>query len=255
MTPARRSVFRELLRRELGERYRWTLLGGGWYIVLPLVQLAVLAWVFGSLLPARAASSVPYGVFLALALWPWSLFSNAVGRNVTVLIDNASLIGKIAVPYSLYINARMAASVLVDLAGFALVLVVVALLGVPLHVGGLPAMTAGLAVLLLFTLGASHIVAVLQVFLRDVASAVGQLLSLGFFLTPIIYDRAQLPPPVRDALGFNPFTAPIEAVRHGLLGEPVAWAPLGCSALAALALVALAWWLTERTRAHLEDFL
>ena len=78
------SVFRELLRRELGERYRGTLLGGGWYLVLPLLQLGVLAWVFGSLLPARANSSVPYPVFLALGLWPWTLFANAASHSATV---------------------------------------------------------------------------------------------------------------------------------------------------------------------------
>jgi lipopolysaccharide transport system permease protein len=250
------AVFRELLRRELGERYRNTLLGGGWYLVLPLLQLAVLAWVFGSLLPRHAADgAVPYPVFLALGLWPWSLFANAALRSATVLVDNASLIGKIAVPHEVYVHARAAASVLVDLGGFVAVLLVVLLAGVRLHPAGIPAAFAGLGVMLLMALGVSRLLAVLQVFLRDTATAIGQLLSLGFFLCPIVYDRNQLPPAAQRALDFNPFTAPIETVRHALLGQPVPWSALAISALVAVLVYALANWLSARTRAHLEDFL
>jgi len=249
------SVFRELLRRELGERYRGTLLGGGWYLVLPLLQLAVLAWVFGSLLPARTNSTVPYAVFLALGLWPWGVFANAAGRSATVLVDNASLLGKIAVPHEVYVHARVASSVIVDLAGFAAVLVVVMLFGVRFDPAGIPAALCGLAVMLVFALGLSRLLAVLQVFVRDTATAIGQLLSLGFFLSPIVYDRSQLPVAAQSALAFNPFVAPIESVRHGLLGLPVPWMALAMSATVALLSWLIAAWLAGRTRAHLEDFL
>ncbi len=71
MVPATRAVFRELLRRELEERYRGSLLGAAWLLLLPLLQLAVLAWVFGHLMPARAhGGELPYAAFLALGLWP-----------------------------------------------------------------------------------------------------------------------------------------------------------------------------------------
>ena len=249
------SVFRELLRRELGERYRGTLLGGGWHLVLPLLQLAVLAWVFGSLLPARANSTVPYPVFLALGLWPWTLFANAASRSATVLVDNASLIGKIAVPSAVYLFARVAASLLVDLAGFLAVIVVILLFGVRLSVAGIPAALAGLAVVIALSVGVSRLLAVLQVFLRDTATAIGQILALGFFLSPIVYDRSQLPLAAQQALSFNPFVAPIETVRHGLIGLPVPWTSLLISAAVAAVIYLLAHWLSARTRAHLEDFL
>src|SRR5690349_14866773 len=115
MPPATRAVFRELLRRELDERHRGSLLGAAWLGLLPLLQLLVLAWVFGHLLPARSASgALPYAAFLALGLWPWLLFANAAGRGVTALTDNASLIGKVAVPHALFVDARVAGAALVD---------------------------------------------------------------------------------------------------------------------------------------------
>ena len=72
MKPAYRSVFRELLRRELGERYRGSLLGVLWHLLLPLSQLLVLSWVFSHLLQARTQfENLSYAAFLALGLWPW----------------------------------------------------------------------------------------------------------------------------------------------------------------------------------------
>lgn len=255
MTPATRTVFRELLRRELGERYRGALLGGLWHLLLPLLQLAVLAWVFGGLLPARAQTTLPYAAFLALGLWPWNLFGNGVGRAVTALTDNASLIGKIALPHEVFIAARVTASLLVDLVGFVLVLAVLPFFGARYAAGGVPAALAGLAVIGLLAFAAAGWVAVLQVFLRDIAAAIGQLLTLGFFLTPVIYERAQLPAPLGAMLAWNPMAAPVEAVRLGLSGAPAPWRALAASALVA----AFAWlgsrWLLRRTRPHLEDFL
>jgi ABC-type polysaccharide/polyol phosphate export permease len=256
MVPALRAVFRELLRRELEERYRGSLLGAAWLLLLPLLQLAVLAWVFGHLLPARAhGGELPYAAFLALGLWPWNLFANAANRGVTALTDNAALIGKVAVPHVLYVDARVAASVMVDLGGFIVVLAVLLAFGIGLQLSGLPVALAGLAVVCVYALAFARLLAVLQVFLRDIATLVGQLLVLGFFLTPVLYDRSLMPAAAAHWLGFNPLVAPVETVRAGLSGSaPDAWA-LGLSLGVGLALLGVANLLMRRARSHLEDFL
>ena len=237
MKPAYRSVFRELLRRELGERYRGSLLGVLWHLLLPLSQLLVLSWVFSHLLQARTQfENLSYAAFLALGLWPWNLFSNAVSNSVAALTGNAALIGKIALPHHLLVDAKVSASVLLDLAGFAVVLL-------------------SLIILYIFAVGLANIVAVLNVFLRDVGAAISQLLSLLFFLTPVIYDLAQLPKTIQQLLLLNPFAAPIMSIRHAFLGLPIDWLHLGISALLAVVIAYLGYALLRRARPHLEDYL
>jgi ABC-type polysaccharide/polyol phosphate export permease len=256
MLPATRAVFRELLRRELEERYRGSLLGAAWLLLLPLLQLAVLTWVFGQLLPARATGSdLPYAAFLALGLWPWNLFANAASRGVTALTDNAALIGKVAVPHALYVDARVAGSALVDLAGFVLVLAVLVGLDVPLAPQGLLVALLALAVIGVYGAAAARLLAVLQVFLRDIAAVIGQLLTLGFFITPILYDRSVLPPVAAHWLGFNPIAAPVESLRAALTGAAVPWPALAASAAGAVVLWLLASVFLRKARSHLEDFL
>ena len=256
MGPVVSAVFRELLRRELEERYRGSLLGAAWLLLLPVLQLAVLAWVFGHLLPARAQTGdLPFVAFLALGMWPWYLFANAANRGVTALTDNAALIGKVAVPHGLYVDVRVVASAAIDLAGLVLVIAVLLAFGVGITPAGLPAALAALVVIGVHALAAARLLAVLQVFLRDIAALTSQLLVLGFFLTPVFYDRALLPPAVSPWLALNPMTVPVEAIRAGLSGAPVDWQSLAVCAVVAGLLLVLAQWLMRRGRAHLEDFL
>lgn len=256
MTAAERAVLRELLRRELGERTRGSVLGGLWLLLLPLLQLAVLAWVFGHLLPARADSgSWPYAVFLALGLWPWNLLASALGRGTVALTDNAALIGKVALAYRHYIDARVAASVLVETIGLLLVLLVLTLWGMPLHAKGWLWLLPVLLLIALQAWAMATMLAVAQVFLRDIAASIAYLLTLGFFLTPVLYDRRELSVDVAALLSWNPLAAPIEALRDAFAGHVVAVPSLVYAAAVTLLLVLMARVLLMRARAHLEDFL
>ncbi|HAI59154.1 MAG TPA: hypothetical protein DCM32_04680 [Xanthomonadaceae bacterium] len=250
-------VLRELLAREWRERYQGSVLGVGWLALLPLAQLAVLAFVFGTLLPARAAAgALPYPMFLALGLFPWLLFANAVNRGVTAYLDNAGLIARVPLPASLYVHARVLGSVIVDLAALLLVLAVLVGFGLRFDAIGALAALAGVAVLAVLALALARIAALLQVFVRDLAAVVGQLVGLGFFLAPVLYDRTQLPEATARVLGWNPLVAPLEAVRHGLSGQgELPAAALGVSALIAVLLLLASIGLQRRAGRHLEDFL
>lgn len=256
MKPAYRSVFRELLRRELGERYRGSFLGVLWHLLLPLSQLLVMSWVFSHLLQARTQyQNLSYAAFLAMGLWPWNLFANAVANSVVALTGNAALIGKIALPHHLLVDAKVTASMLLDLTGFIVVLIALLLFGTPLVLSGLPVVMLCLLIFSIFAIGFAYIVAVLNVFLRDVGAAITQILSLMFFLSPVMYDLAQLPVRLQKLLLLNPLVSPIVNIRNALIGLPIDWLSLMVSAVAAILVAILGYALLRRARPHLEDYL
>lgn len=256
MKPAYRAVFRELLRRELGERYRGSFLGLLWHLLLPLSQLLVLSWVFTHLMQSRAQfENLSYAAFLALGLWPWNLFSNAVGNSVAALTGNAALIGKVPLPHHLLVDAKVSASILLDLAGFVVVLLALVIFGTELKFSGIPVVMLCLLVLSVFAIGFANMVAVLNVFLRDVGAAISQILSLMFFLSPVIYDLAQMPAALRKWLLLNPLAAPIITIRNAFLGLPIDWSSLAISAAIAGLVAWAGYALLRRARPHLEDYL
>ena len=256
MSWATSAVFRQLVRREFTERHQGSFLGLVWLLLLPLLQLAVLAVVFGALLPARASLDVPYPAFLAIGMWPWLMMANSINRSVTAYTDNRDLIGKVAIHYQLYVLARVTGSLIIDLSGWLLVLFALYLYGIKFSFSGLLLCIPAVVVMIIYAVSLSNIVAILQVFVRDFAPAVVQLLTLGFFLTPILYVRSAMPAEISYYLGFNPFALLIEWIHAALLNvTKLDISSFMISAAVATLLLLLSIWLNKRARPHIEDFL
>lgn len=243
--------------RDLRGRFLGSFSGALWAVLQPLVQLLVYVLVFGYVFKARVPgdSAPAYVAFLAVAMWPWLAFSEAVQRGTTTVQDNAALLAKVAVPRLSLTAAPVLASFMLHGVGFLAVLAAlsvsssVSLMGLPLAIGGF-------VLLLLAALGVANLLASLQVFVRDIAPALPQLLMLCMFLSPVFYARESLPPRWQPLLDFNPYTAFAEGFRWALLGAP---APgLRACVVAGVFCLASLWLglaVFRRLSPHFEDFL
>jgi ABC-type polysaccharide/polyol phosphate export permease len=246
------------IRRDIRNRYLGSFSGGVWALVQPLIQLAVYGFVFVYVFKAKVpgADAPGYVPFLALGLWPWVAFSESIARATTAIADNAPLINKVALPREVLVFAAVAASFLVHGLGFCAIVFALRIFGVPIDLLALPLALGGFVQLFLLALGFAFLCAAVQVFVRDLAPALPQLLMLWMFASPIFYARASLPERYQSWFGFNPFTHYPEWFRalllhngtQGLLSEAIALL---------LAIVVLAFGLVvfRRLDPHFEDFL
>ncbi len=101
-----------LVRQDLRQRFTGNILGAAWAVLAPLLQLLVFAVVFVQIFKARVPGldERGYVAFLALGMWPWFAFSEAVARGVSALTDSAGLLAKVAVPTWDVVTARVTAS-------------------------------------------------------------------------------------------------------------------------------------------------
>jgi lipopolysaccharide transport system permease protein len=252
------SLTLRFFRRELRNRFAGSFTGGLWALVQPLIQLAVYVFAFVYVFKARVpgADAPGYVPFLVTALWPWTAFSEAIVRSTTAVQDNAALIGKIALPREVLVVATAAVSFAVHLAGFIAILLVLALLGRGISLGGLVPAVLLYIPLFALALGIALICASVQVFVRDLVQALGQIMMLLSFVAPIFYDKAQAPEPARAWLDLNPFTFYADAFRALLLhhGDVSLLRCVVAVVLAALVLFA-GHRLFRRLDPHFEDFL
>ena len=246
-----------LLRRELRERYLSTFAGMGWVLITPVLLLAIYAFVFVELLGARFGSRVGENViaFLALGMWPWHAFSDAVSRGATSLSGNAALLGQISLPRAWLIMVPSLGAALIHAASFLCVLLALVVLG-KLDFGG-GWFVAGFAYVLIIAnaLALGLLLAPLNVFFRDIGTLLPQLLTFWMLLTPIFFDRSQLRSDLSDLLALNPMTPMIEAVRDGLLHNQQDWSALALPGGMTLAFALLAWAVSRRFLGRIEDFL
>ena len=218
-----RPVVRTLVVRELRGRWAGSALGPVWAIAPPLAQLAIFTFVFATVLDVRfGTGDVPFVLYLACGLFPWLAIQEAVLRSATSLVDNGVLVKRVVFPIEVLPVELALAALVHQLIAFVLLLALMASFGLPPR-ASLLALPLLLAVQLLLTVGLGWAVATLQVYFRDTAQALGVLLPLWFYLTPIIYPYELVPAALRPALALNPLTALVQGYRDLFLHGVVPW--------------------------------
>ena len=225
-------AYRELLYfmvwRDLKVRYKQTLLGVAWAVIQPLVSTLIFFLFFGKM-AKMPSDGVPYPVFAYLGMAVWTYFAGAVAYASNSLVNNSQLLTKVWFP-RLIIPTAGVLSLLPDFLIASVVGVVIMLAyGQPLPWTFLlwPLLVPVMVVL---ALGASLILATLNVRFRDVKYAIPFLLQMWMFLTPIIYPVTIVPERWRGLLLLNPMAGVVDAFRAtALAGRPFAWAALGAA--------------------------
>ena len=254
----RNRFFRQLVVREIRSAYLENLTGFAWLILQPLMLLAVYAFVFWTIFKARIpdAGDIGFVPYLAIAFWPWTAFADAILRASGSITANAALIGKVAFATELLPLATATATFLMHMAGYLAVLIVVHLLGTPIHWPLLLLALPVLALLWLLACALALVASALQVFIRDLAQILPPLITFWFFTTPILYSPSLLPDNIAWVMKWNPMTWFVTELRELLLfgragaGWPELAAVLGVAATAWLALRFF-----RRFSGHFEDFL
>src|SRR6056297_1809821 len=196
----------QLTKREIRSRFIGSSAGWLWLIVNPLLLLGVYSVVFGLIFDARAPAGLemPFVAWLAVALWPWLGFSEGIMRASESMPDHAALISKVQMRRELLVLSNAGASFVLQLAGYVVVLLLMAVLGIPLTAIGIPNAILVLAVLFLLSNALGLVAAALRVFFNDLQQLLPTLLMLWFFLTPILYAPELLPDDLQLLVYANP---------------------------------------------------
>ncbi|WP_417749648.1 ABC transporter permease [Rosistilla oblonga] len=213
---AYRDLFRFLIWRQIKVRYAQSAIGIGWAIIQPVFSMVIFTIVFGRLAKVDS-DGVPYALFSFAALVPWTYFSNAVNDGVASLVSEANMLRKIYFPRLLLPLSAVAAKLL----DFAIaMLVLVALMVAYRHPPGMGIVMLPLLVLLM-SLSAAAIsiwLTALAVQYRDVKHAMGFVIQIAMYASPVVYPTSLVPAEYRLLYALNPMVGVIEGFRSALLG-------------------------------------
>ena len=211
----RRELLWHMTIRHLRGQYKQSILGYAWAILNPLSLMLTLSFVFSVLLRFESGD-IPYPLFLLMGLLPWIFFSMAVSSATDSITGAFSLVTKVYFPREVLPMAAVLTKI-VDL-GFGLIILVALMV----YLGYPPVWTiVWVPVLffihLLFTLGMALPLAALNLFFHDVRFLVGVVLTLWFYLTPIIYPSDIVPDKYQILFDLNPNALFINAYRRVVL--------------------------------------
>lgn len=215
-----RHAVRELVGANLRMRYQNSLLGFGWTLLNPVLQLVVLSFVFSRVLGFRVDN---YPVYLFSGLLPWQFFLASVNGSAGSLIGGQGLLRKIRVFMPVFpISQVSIAMVNLVFAMAALFVVLVLFLDarVTVHLVCVP---AGMVFLLMLALGVGMACMAITTMFRDFEHIIGVILSAGYFATPILYQPEHLGDGLKWMLDANPMTWVLMFFRSGFYDHT--WPP------------------------------
>lgn len=246
------------VRNDFRLRFARSRLGAAWMILQPLAQVAIFTLVLSEVLAARLPqieSKNAYAIYLMAGMLGWSLFSEILLRSVSVFIDNGTLLKKIAFPRICLPLIVIGSSLLNNVLLFLAMVAIFALIG---HAPTaamlwLPVLTA---LTLALGLGSGLLLGVLNVFVRDIGAALGVVLQLLFWMTPVVYMPSVVPGTFQRLLAFNPLYGIVKGYQDVILfGKAPDVALLAMPALLALALLVASLLLFRRAAPDLVDEL
>ena len=208
-----RELFGFLVWRDIMVRYKQTLLGAFWAIVVPFTQMGIFGIIFGK--AARLPSNgLDYNIYILLALVPWNFFGQAMNRSAQSLVGNANLLTKIYFP-RVIVPISAAVAGLIDFAiAFAGLLILMLALGV------VPALTTLLIPILLVialatALGVGMVLAALNVKYRDIGFLIPFLTQMWMWCSVLMPFSSIEPRLGRWAYlyGLNPMGGVVEGFR------------------------------------------
>ena len=231
-----------LVWRNVKVRYKQTILGFAWAILQPLLTMVVFSIFFGGLIGVPS-DGVPYPIFSYTALVPWTFFSGSLLAVSSSIVSSGSMLKKIYFPRVLVPISQVLSS-FVDMLLALLVLVGIilaysALTGpsaidlidstplatmlAPVTEVTLSTNIVWLPVFMLMaaatSLGVGLVLAAFNVQFRDIQQAVGFLVRLWMFLTPVIYPTSLIEGDWQWLYALNPMTGVIEGFRWAMLGS------------------------------------
>lgn len=255
-----RELIAQFTRREVEGRYRGSFLGLLWAFITPLVLLLIYTFVFGVIFQARwpqarSESLGEFAVILFAGLLTFNIFSECVTRAPGLVVGVPNYVKKVVFPLEILPVSVLGAALFHAAVSLAILLAAHLLAGGALH-WTILLLPLVLLPLIGLSLGLGWFLASLGVFVRDLGNAIGLVVQVLFFLTPVFYAVETVPEPYRQLLLLNPLAAIVADVRAVVLwGAMPAWLNLINTSLltALLALLGYAWF--ARTKKAFADVL
>lgn len=210
-----------LVRRDFVAFYKQTVLGPFWFFISPIASSLVYMFVFGNL-AGFSNDGIPSILFYLSGVTIWGYFSGSMTQVSNSLNSNANIFRKVYFP-RLIIPLSIVCSNLMKV-GIQLIIIFSLIVYYVFFTNSLDLRLS----LLLFpfiilivamqALGLGLLVTSLSIKYRDVSMFMGYLISLGLYITPVVYPLSSAKGLSNLLLKLNPMTFPIESFRYLLFG-------------------------------------
>ncbi len=204
-----RELLKNNIKKEIRGKYKGSWLGVVWTFLNPLLMLLVYSIVFPYILRVNVEH---YTIFMMVALVPWTFFTTAVQTGTGSVVENGAILKKVYFPREI-IPISVVTSALINFLITCIIMFLFILfsgVGFSVHLLLFPGLVL---IQYIITLAIVFVLSAINVYIRDVDHFVSIIITLAFYVTPIVYKADMLPAKFSWALKVNPMAQLIEGYR------------------------------------------
>ena len=204
-----REFLKSNVKKDIRGKYKGSFLGVLWSFINPLLSVLVYAIVFPYIMRIKVEN---YLIYLITGLIPWTFFTSSINMGLISVLSNADIIKKVYFP-RIILPISTVTSCLVNFLISCLIIVLFCLgsgLGISFQILWLPLIALIQYVMLL---GFTFILSAIEMYMRDIEHIVNFILSMAFYVTPILYTPDIFPEKLAWVLKVNPMAYLVNAYR------------------------------------------
>jgi ABC-type polysaccharide/polyol phosphate export permease len=216
-----RNTFGQLVKRDFKKKYLASYLGLPWAFIK---QGALVFTIWFALSIGLNINVTPSGLplfpWIVCGLIPWFFINEAIHASKDSLIEYSYLIKETNFKVAVIPLIKVLTAFIIHLFFIAVIALIAIYYGYYPNIYWIQILYLIIATFILLT-GIGWLISSINVFIRDVGQIVSIILSVLFWITPIIWSYSVLDSSMRYIALLNPFFYIIEGYRYAFLGK--AW--------------------------------
>ncbi len=209
------DFFYILVWKDIKTRYAQSVLGIGWAILQPLVNMVIFTLIFGKL--AKVGSDgVPYSIFSYVALVPWTYFSSTLSESINSLMSFSKIMSKVYFPRLIIPIAPIFSRLIDFMISFFILFLMMFYFSFSININFIfiPFLVI---IMMLTSSGLGMLLTSLAIQYRDIKYLSGFLIQILIYLAPVVYSIKLIPQDYLYFYGLFPMVGVIEGFRSILL--------------------------------------
>lgn len=197
------------VKKDIRGKYKGSFLGVVWSFLNPLLSVLVYAIVFPYIMRVKVDN---YLIYLITGIIPWTFFTTAINMGMNSILFNSEIIKKVYFPRIILPISSVTSCLVNFLISCIIILIFLIFSGVGLSIYLLWLPVVALIQYLLL-LGFTFILSAIEIFVRDIEHIVNFILSMAFYVTPLLYTPDFVPDNLQWILKLNPMAYLVDAYR------------------------------------------
>ena len=240
-----RNIITSLVRQDLRSKYRGSVLGMFWTVLIPLGITLIMATVYSILWESDITYFIPY---LFSGLTPWNYITDSCLGGSNSYIAAEGYIKQLPIDIQIFPVRYALGSWISLLLGLLAYFVTTFFINSSMFTWYMLMAVPALFLFLLLGIVLSTLCSTAQVYLRDFTPMMSIILQGMFYVTPILYEYERMKDRGMSFIyEYNPFFYPIQMLRDALMGKPPAANTWGGTLVFLLCLLPLSLYVFKRT--------